>query len=266
MLACEVETLDVGENQAGTAGTGGTGGTSNPNGQSGGMGGSPIQPPPETPPRECDTDEALEEFVGVWEGVEENFTFEPIQPARLEIRGASASDVCGSFLYGELNAPPRATDPNVGYPPEPWGWNRPPRSVRLGFPYEVAGGARATTLRISISPFEIWKDWCAMQPPVFDLDGNVYPTCVENASGHRNDDGTCTFETDRGPVIYSGGKCDLCRMGPAAVCSCTDAGCEAISNSPVNYEFVLTEEDGVPTLTAPSSNNNNTQFRLQRVD
>ena len=265
-LACEVETLDVGDNHGGAAGTGGTSGsagTSAPTGQSGGTGGS-IQLPPETPPRTCDTDTALEDFVGVWEGAEESFTFEPMQAVRLEIRGATTSDVCGSFLYGELNPPPRASDPDAGYPPEPWGSSSYQRNALMGFPYEITGGARATTLRISISTYQLWQDWCAMQPPLFDLEGNVHPTCVENAPGMANDDGTCTFQTDRGPVTYSAGKCGLCRLGPAAVCSCTAAGCEPMSGSSLNYEFTLTEEDGIPTLTADTTVQ--TQFRLQRVD
>ena len=266
-LACEVENLDVGNDQGGTAGSGGgTGGSAAgpAGGGSSGAGAPPIELPPEAPPRECATDEALEKFVGVWEGVEEDFTFQPIRPVRLEIRGASTNDVCGTFLYGDLNPPPRASDPNAGYPPTAWNNNGSRRDVLPGLPYEITGGARATTLRFSISAYDLWKDWCALQPPLFDLEGNVHPTCIENAPGMNNEDGTCTLETDRGPVNYDIEKCELCRGGPGHVCTCTDAGCKSLSMATSNYEFTLTEEDGVPTLTAEA--NVNTQFHLQRVD
>jgi hypothetical protein len=265
-LACEVETLDVGLNAAGSAGTnaGGTAGTSNP--EDTGYGGEgPPEPLPSPPSRTCDTDAAFEKFVGVWEGVEADFLFQPIRPVHLEIRSAGSSGVCGSFLHGELNAPPPATDPNADYPPSPWHGKASRRDALTGVPYEItAGGARGDLLRFSISGYELWKDWCALQDPVFDPEGNVSPECVQHGDLGNSlvDDGTCTINTDFGPYTYPYFKCRLCHPAAMSVCSCNASGCWSKTDRTTDHEFTLSEEDGVPTLTAATGSR--TQLRLQR--
>lgn len=265
-LACEVETLDVGENQGGSGNVGGKGGslgTLEPSAGTGGRDGAPIERPAEPSPRTCDTDASLEKFVGVWEGAEENFAFEPIKPLRLEIRGATMSDVCGSFLMGELDLPPPVVDPDADYPPAAWKGDT--GHTRLtGVPYELTGGARASTLRISVSRYQLWRDWCALQEPVFAPDGSAYPSCIEYGTSGMTEEDICTLNTvDYGPMIYPDFRCTLC--GPRApVCGCTAAGCEARTDPTSNFEFTWSEEDGIPTLTAEMSGN--TQYRLQRVE
>jgi hypothetical protein len=269
-LGCEVETLDVGDNAGGTGGsagnTGGTGGASNPDlaAGTGGTAGTPSEPPPAATPRTCETDDALAKFVGVWEGAEENFTFDALRPLRLEIRGATTNDVCGSFLIGEPNPPPPASDPNADYPPAPWKENIYSAAGLDGVPYEITGGARGTSLRISISRYELWTDWCALREPVFDPEGNAYPGCIPAVtSGETHEDGTCTVNTtDYGTLTYPDFECSLCARN--SVCVCTAAGCAASTEPTMDYAFTLSEEDGIPTLT--SSRGDGLEFRLQRVD
>jgi hypothetical protein len=265
--------------EAGEPGTGGIAGIA---GATAGVGGS-VEPrggtsgSAATPPITSCTGEFR--FAGEWRGNILDFYYEPQEELRLSIRAqGGAGGYTGTVTWGEGDPPPPATDGNAPYPPglatgrgtggtgggsgvgsEPW----------PGFPYTVVRGAGCDAgFRLSVSVYQTWDSWCALQEPIYSESLGSYNCLVATTSG-SSDGTTCRVldENERVIAEYPQWKCDLC--GPfGRVCACTEAGCSYDPGPTHTFELTLIQSGGVDVLSGPDpdSNCSNCTVRLERVE
>lgn len=170
--------------------------------------------------------------VGTWVGYAENYEFSPGSDA---IRIVFDSESSGYVVLGAGTAPPPATDPNIGYPPnfDIWG---PPHHYP-GFRYTLQKvSVSSERVRFSISLGELWREWCALQTP--RQHGPDRYGCLPNLGyrgGHA--DAGCAQLDDRGqnPIPVDCGKLHLCTHGQVCVCNAKE--CVANSSGSVPFDF-----------------------------
>jgi hypothetical protein len=163
---------------------------------------------------------------------------------------ASDGTATGTLLLGNgaLLKPP--TDPDVGYPP---GVNFPmggPLGFFEGFPYTMIDGRLSrSTLTFRVAEFELWKQWCSLQKPVFfvrDPEGGVFYGCLPNGGG-SSFGGACSYQdpSTMQDVPVDCGRLILCELNSPCDCSATACGARDWMN-PEAFDQPGTEE---PTLS-----------------
>src|SRR4051812_7564380 len=107
-----------------------------------------------------------------WTGYFEHVTFPSgSDTVRLSFTVDSSGRVTGTVTMGEGTPPPPASDPNVGYPPSlaanPPPINSGPSRWTEGYPHTIDDGTlKVFRLKFTISLFDVWSRWCALQTPV----------------------------------------------------------------------------------------------------
>jgi hypothetical protein len=191
-------------------------------------------------------------LVGVWEGYfqgsqigAEKSTF------RLNILGANDTHgLCGTLTYGTHTAPvtiPPATDPTVLYPPQ----NYYPQSGQITGPIGTILGVAQTILNgnidgqrvtFEVSPYEIYKSWCALQTPYEDEQTCGKYWCLPNEAGGQSSPGTC-YEVDPATNQNHNVPCDqffLCNS--FRVCDCDASGCTATQNNLSQFDLIFSAD------------------------
>jgi hypothetical protein len=170
-----------------------------------------------------------------WTGYIENFHFDSGSDA-IAIQITSMSPpLTGTVLLGAGPELPPPSDPDVGYPP---GFGQTEQSS-ANLPYEgfhftiTQGEVSADRIRFHIGQGEIWKDWCALQPPVL-IDGSDPPRydCLQNTSASMTGN-TCMA----GEEPIDCGKLVICRINHA--CVCTADSCTARKGRDVSFDLAL---------------------------
>jgi hypothetical protein len=168
-------------------------------------------------------------FTGKWTGYIESYVL-PSGSTTLSMDFVQQPDgtVTGTVTFGDAPAPPPATDPNAGYPPNSGSMPLTPASIE-GFPYSAThvsfDGPR---VRLGISTLELWKGWCGLQTSadlmIQSSDGHVTYGCEPRGYGTDLSSGLCY--TNRSP---DGGTSQPVDCGKAALCSYQTCDCTATS-------------------------------------
>lgn len=201
-------------------------------------------------------------FAGTWQGQTEDFYFNTVAKWRVEITGQTSDGApCGRVVLGEGEPPAPAVDPESRYPDAssgypknfgqggaPAGWGPMPGAV-----YTILeSGVREQTLRLRISPSELWRGWCALQTP--DASGLCLPNGVITAGPGANER---TITTPRGSFVHPADQVALCLQ--ALVCSCDETDCGATDNSEVTFDLAF---DGAVATGSVSTHG---AIRLERT-
>jgi hypothetical protein len=163
---------------------------------------------------------------GIWTGYIESYTFPSGSDAITMTLQLSGGVVTGTMVFGNMTAPPPATNPNVGYPPGLafFAGENPP-FVGEGFSYTIEMGTfDGSRLLVSVATNEIWKTWCELQQPV--LWNAVDYACLPGWPSTENGT-TCsqTNPTTQMSVPVDCGKLALCKAPTGNPCACLATGC-----------------------------------------
>jgi hypothetical protein len=172
----------------------------------------------------------LSDYAASWDGYAEAYAFDSTGSDR--VRLTLDENGQGSIRFGDadLIAPP--TDPNLGYPPgyDPAIVDFHPQSLTVGFAYPVASSSvEANRIRLAADTHELFRAWCAIQPPVAnDLSSTGYG-CVDNTglAGNPSGSGCLQIAADGTESPIDCAKYALC-MWPTGVCSCTATACSVV--------------------------------------
>jgi cysteine-rich repeat protein len=211
----------------------------------------------------------LGQYPTSWTGYIENYQF------------ASGSDVIdftfaidfsgqviGKVVLGNGTPPPPATDPNVGYSanlPDAMG-----KVVRdpvtgywaEGFAYSMAKGTFSPErLRFTISNFELWSGWCALQTPVDDSG-----MCLPNWGGSSNPgSGTSSQCYQQNPAngqntVVDCGKFNLCVVSRVCLCSTTACVFDPNGGTPASFDLAISGTTANGSVTGIIGDRANVHF------
>jgi hypothetical protein len=168
-------------------------------------------------------------LVGTWKGYVENFKFKDDTDAVLLVITSEAG--AGHITFGNSPAPPPATDPNVGYPPDvksagPGGM--PPfTGPYAGFAFTLVDPTYANDrLQFTIAVNELYAHWCELQTPILDEAnaGGMY-FCAHNW-GFRGGGPTACSQPDPSTMMDVPIDCEKLRLcQPGGACACTAQSC-----------------------------------------
>jgi len=172
------------------------------------------------------TGEKLEDYAAVWEGYAEAYDF---KDGSDKVKISLDALGHGTLEIGNSPALPIATNGDVGYPATyeataqlaSTDHSQIP-TLFPGFSYPIATAAvEAARIRLSVNPWEIERDWCALQTsyPVQSGNETVY-LCMPSLGGAIG--ATCIDSSSTPPVPMDCAKQDLCQQ---RVCSCDARGC-----------------------------------------
>jgi hypothetical protein len=258
-IACGAESLDVGNTDVGaTAGNGGSSTAGGSNATGGTDWDDDLPAPPVWPtPSDCVSASNLD-IVGTWEGAIRNFSFETVVPLRLEIVGASElGGVCGTLRWGDGPPPEPIADPERGWPERGRLFFEGQGEVFLyeGATYTLLDGVvRGQTVRFIVDPRELWKEWCALQPPIRRETRHSYACMPEYVELDTTDDGSpCRLVPAEGPPLgVESRRCAIC-SGP--ICTCNAESCGAAMGPEIpRGRFDLTFEGDRASGGPPSAN------------
>jgi hypothetical protein len=155
---------------------------------------------------------------------------------RLTLAVDTYGQVAGMVWLGNGPPTPPATDPDVGYPPEPW--VRSNQYAELshywaeGFGYSMTNGTFSPDrLQFSIDNQEFWSGWCALQPTTWASDGgSCLPNWDSTSTTLAGGQPYCyqTNPDNKQVVVRDCGKLALCDGG---FCTCSTTGCGYQPNS-----------------------------------
>jgi hypothetical protein len=204
-----------------------------------------------------------------WTGYIENRTFASGSDVlTLKFATDASGAVAGTIVFGKGSAPPPATDPNVGYPPDlvtssavgP-GPGLAAGYIAEGFPYAFDGGSLAThRLRFAANLSQIWAGWCALQTPASDGSGWCLPSWGGMVSGDGKMCAQLNPQTQK-YVPVDCGKLFLC-ASPLTPCACTATAC-ALSDAgggAAAFDVFLTGDAASGSVQMPSFGTNNVHF------
>lgn len=166
--------------------------------------------------------ERLEDYAAHWEGYAEATTFADGSD-KVTITLGPTGD--GTLEIGDSAAMPQATDPTVGYPPR----TGPEVGVDIqrlfpGVSYPISTATvESARIRFWINPWEIERDWCALQTS-FPVNGAAHDyLCVSASTGSWSfSTSTCYLNDGTSLVPVDCDKRELCWIG---ACTCDEAGC-----------------------------------------
>lgn len=175
----------------------------------------------------------------IWQGHVENFQyFDESDQVRFELLGTDPLE--GRITFGALPPPPTPTDPDVGYPPDPYYAPEHISGLVPGFAYSLVDPVlEGNQLKFDISNAEPWNAWCGLQTPIADAANGVGYMCVNNW-GSSNEGGVCTQTNPANPEekqIVDCRKLELCSAGQPCVCTAT--GCEGKAFEDYHFDLTL---------------------------
>lgn len=190
----------------------------------------------------------------VWVGeIDRTVTFEiPLIPDSPEpehvvlvLKGSDDVDQ-GSLVIGSDPPPPKATDPNVFYPPLTLqdggaGTEEVARELMSspydGFPYSLLALDRTeTSVTFQIAPAELYTDWCALQTHITVSAFEDMLACGR-ADVTLNEDYYQSHDLD---TAY------LCDGNGYSACRCDQTGCHALTEAPgVRWTISLGAQNGL---------------------
>lgn len=116
--------------------------------------------------------EKLEDYAAHWEGYAEAYDFaDGSDKVRLTLDAAGN----GRLEIGDSAPLPKATEPDVGYPAAYSGEPTLEQFSTLfpGFAYTISTATvESARIRFSLNPWQIERDWCALQTPYDSQDGS----------------------------------------------------------------------------------------------
>jgi hypothetical protein len=150
---------------------------------------------------------------------------------RLTLAVDAYGQVTGMVWLGNGPPPPPATDPDVGYPPEPWvrsnQYGELSNYWAEGFGYSMTNGTLSRDrLQFSIDNQELWSGWCALQPTAWANDGGSFlPNWDSTSTILANGQPYCyqTNPANNQVVVRDCGKLALWSSG---VCTCSTSSCD----------------------------------------
>jgi hypothetical protein len=147
--------------------------------------------------------------------------------------------VAGMVFLGAGPAPPPATNPDVGYPPEPWvASNQDPSDYWAeGFGYSMAQGIfEPERLHFVIDKHELWAGWCALQPVTWANDSGSCLPSWESVSTTLASGAPYCYQnnpTNKQATVRDCGKLALCTLNPVCICSI-----DACTYSPSDFSSI----------------------------
>jgi hypothetical protein len=175
---------------------------------------------------------------------------------RLTLAVDAYGQVAGMVWLGNGQPPPPATDPEVGYPTEPW-----VRSNQYGelssywaeeFGYSMTNGASLPDhLRFSIDNHELWSGWCALQPTTWANDGGSFLPNWDSTSATLASGQPYCYQTNPANnqvVVRDCGKLSLWSSG---VCTCSTTSCDydpSLSDSMAVFDLALSNGTAAGTV------------------
>jgi hypothetical protein len=164
------------------------------------------------------TGDKLEDYAAHWEGYAEAHNFDDGSDKVRIILDTLGN---GTLEIGDSPALPIATDPDVGYPLNYDPQEKSIRNLLAGFSYPVSATVASARVRFSINPWDLERDWCALQTSYPVAVGDYL--CVQFAGGSGPADGSACYVNDATVAIpVDCRKRDLCMM---RYCSCDAQGC-----------------------------------------
>ena len=169
------------------------------------------------------TGQKLEDYAAVWEGYAEAYTF---ADGSDRVRLTLDAEGNGSLEIGDSPALPVATDPDVGYPASLD--NDPFQLAKLFpgalYPIETATVA-AARVQLSINPWQIESDWCALQTSFAVVRGGatVYQCLPGDGAGRFG--GSCTYFDGEDELPVDCAKRALCTQPNFNGCACDATSC-----------------------------------------
>lgn len=164
---------------------------------------------------------ALSDYQGDWQGYAEAFAFgdgSDVVTVRLDAQGE------GVLEFGEAEPLP-PPDPDLGYPPNGDAVGTAfgsPLSVVSGFSYPISEATiEDRRIRLSSSMVELYREWCALIPPVRDdanseQHGEDAFSCIPNVGFRSGEDGC---------QLGDGTPIDCGKPACMAVCQCAADAC-----------------------------------------
>ena len=177
-------------------------------------------------------------LVGSWRGYIENQP-PPWDEISLTIEGANSSGLCGSIKFGNDEAPPPATDPNLDYPPGA-------HSAELGATLSIPGSALTlldgttdgTRVRFRVAQAEAYESWCRLQTP-YGSQGGTVCGCLPLGTA-TNGAGSCTVSNGSTTLTVDCGKARLCGATAPGACVCNSSVCAATRASSIGFDLRFT--------------------------
>jgi len=175
---------------------------------------------------------------------------------RLTLAVDTYGQVAGMVWLGSGPPPPPATDPDVGYPPEPWvrsnQYGELSHYWAEGFGYSMTNGTLSPDrLQFSIDNQALWSGWCALQPTTWANDGgSCLPNWDSTSTTLANGQPYCyqTNPSNKQVVVRDCGKLALCDSG---VCTCSATSCDyapSLSNSMATFDLALSNGTAAGTV------------------
>jgi len=195
---------------------------------------------------------SLVDYVARWEGYAEAFTF---RDGSDRVRLTLSADGQGTLQVGDAPLAPAVTDPSLG---PPGVWNLPTNysfaNLNPGFLYPLyAPNVEAKRIRVGANYHDAWRDWCAMQTPVYRA---ALPGYVCSPDLTIGDDTGCFYTDASGALVEVDCVHDsFCRMpSPCScavtpmLCACTASACAVPDTTNDGARFVkidaALEDDG----------------------
>jgi hypothetical protein len=202
-----------------------------------------------------------------WTGYVENHTF-PSGSDVLKLTFATDSKgvAVGTIVFGQGTPPAKATDPNVGYPPDLVSSSQPKgpgvalgpgvaqQYVAEGFPYPFDDGALAAhRLQFKANLSQLWASWCALQTPPVDGSSG----CVPNWGGGEDSTG-CFLQNPqtKANVKVDCGKLFLCMIASPCECGATGCGVTTQNVAIAAFDVFLSGDTASGSVQATFGNNN----------
>ena len=202
---------------------------------------------------------------GTWRGYIENYKNSDLTDTA-EVR-ISMGGLAGQIVFGEVMAPPAATDPQADYPP--------PSSTNMGGPGYTSGpdagfvftmmgsSFNGKRLQFDVAPNELYQSWCSLQTPYKDdlnVGDNYY--CLPNWSFAG--DGTSCWQTDPMTMEKVARSCTQLRLcTPGATCACTPTSCTAHIATSVHFDLMLAFPKADGSIVGLDSNVHNVHLTKQ---
>lgn len=202
-------------------------------------------------------------LVGTWVGHLQVSLPAGSPTAKLVITGGNPP---GYVVFGDGSAPPPATNPDVGYPPDmpQGGGGGPGYWIEPGFQYHlVSGDVTAQRVKLSGASNELWKGWCRLQTS-YSGGRNEPCACLPNTNS-RLSAGQCSLVGPKNQKLadVDCGKLGLCLdYVPTDPCACFAKGCYARLNLDISFDLARGTDVMMGTLQGPFGKSAITLSRL----